>query len=138
MTSRSLTTCLVKRVRNQKQGARVSEEKQNPKQPQRLRQTKHVGAHSCNEKKKSNSKFCQRHRSSYEPMRYQADKENDTEAFEHIMDDAVKAELALEDFQKENVGRWRKKFVVWAQWKRRYGVVVSFKERERGAADGRR
>eukprot|EP00969_Alexandrium_andersonii_P085349 3763529-Alexandrium_andersonii.AAC.1 len=47
------------------------------------------------------------------------------------MSDPQKAAMALDKFRKENyvAGKFRKKLIDWAQWKRSFGIRLSFTER---------
>eukprot|EP00959_Pyramimonas_sp_CCMP1952_P151692 3173816-Pyramimonas_sp.AAC.1 len=85
-------------------------------------------AQQCNEKKKANSKFCPKHHRSAENIKNQAERDGELQTYEQIFNDPVKADQALEQFDRDNCdGRFRKKLIEWGQWKRQFGVKVSTK-----------
>eukprot|EP00969_Alexandrium_andersonii_P186703 8249211-Alexandrium_andersonii.AAC.1 len=64
-------------------------------------------------------------------MRYQAVAAGALTTFSEIMSDPQKAAMALDKFRKENyiAGKFRKKLIDWAHWKRSFGIRMSFTER---------
>ncbi|CAK0850852.1 unnamed protein product, partial [Prorocentrum cordatum] len=87
-------------------------------------------AASCRSKKKHNGKFCIQHHKGAENCKNQAQKDGEIETYNQIFNDPVKADQALEQYEKDNCeGRFRKRLIDWGQWKRQFGVRVSTKVR---------
>ena len=81
----------------------------------------------CPNPKKGNKKWCIEHNSAADGMVYQAERATPPEldGLHEVLEDPGKAETALNDFIKENTGRYRKKLIEWGRWKKRYGVRIT-------------
>ena len=86
----------------------------------------------CDEPKKPNSRFCKTHHPCMEAIKTQAFNKGEMEAFDQIFDDEAKCRAAMAQFAKDNPPgkRFRKSIIDWAQWKKAYGVRVSFLTRD--------
>lgn len=87
--------------------------------------------HGCDARKKGNSDMCADHHKVKESIRYQAERDTEMKSFNEIFSDPFKAEMAINKFRKENFidGKFRKKLIDWASWKRTFGVRVSYTTR---------
>ena len=88
---------------------------------------------SCQLKKSSTSKFCQRHNSVKENMRYQAEQAipPQLDGLYQVLADPSKAELAVNQFMLDNPdGVRRKRLIDWVAFKRTFGVKIKFTVRE--------
>jgi hypothetical protein len=101
--------------------------------PKKIAKDNSCFAAECMEKKKSNGKFCHGHDRGAAAMKYQAQAAIpcEIETYNQLMEDPVQAKLAIDDFLRNHCeGRFRKKLIDWATWKKRYGVKTSVKVRE--------
>ena len=88
-------------------------------------------AASCMEQKCLNSTFCRQHNRFAESMKYQAAQTKELSAYKDVMNDPSKAQVALEDWERDNPeGSSRKRLICWATFRERHGVRVAFTIRE--------
>ena len=82
----------------------------------------------CPNKKKANSRFCLVHNPPAEVIKSQAVAKNELQAYESVMYSKEKAALAIGQFMMDSPpGKFRKKLIDFAQWKKAYGVRTSMK-----------
>ena len=86
----------------------------------------------CDLQKKGNSKFCKDHHPMYESIKHQAHNKGEMEAFIEVFACEAKARAALLQWVKDNPPgkRFRKKLIDFHQWRRDYGVRISFVQRD--------
>ena len=86
----------------------------------------------CDLQKKANSKFCKDHNPMYESIRLQAHNKGEMQAFIEVFACEAKARAALLQWVKDNPPgkRFRKKLIDFHQWRRDYGVRISFVQRD--------
>ena len=86
----------------------------------------------CDEPKKPNSRFCKTHHPCMEAIKTQALNKGEMEAFDQMFNDEAKCRAAIAQFAKDDPPgkRFRKSIIDWAQWKKAYGVRVSFLTRD--------
>ena len=91
-------------------------------------------ANTCEAKVKAHSKFCPKHHRDVEAIRYQAKQKKDKqieEAVELAFNDPYKAQLALDDFDRENPsGKYRKKLIDFSAFKQKHGKRMEARVRE--------
>ncbi|CAE7249881.1 unnamed protein product [Symbiodinium sp. CCMP2592] len=90
-------------------------------------------AATCEKKVKPHSKFCGDHHKDAEAIKYQARQKKNPEitaAVEAALSDPAKAQLALDDFHKNNPsGKFRKSLIDWTQFQQTFGKRAEFRVR---------
>ena len=89
---------------------------------------------TCTEKAKPHSKWCVKHSKDTEAMKYQARQQQDDgktlQMLETALSDANKADLALDEFDRENPrGRFRKNLIDWSAFEQKFGRRAEVRNR---------
>ena len=115
-----------------KRRAAAAAPKKQPKGNKAGAEAKKCFASKCCRPKKLNSKFCADHHRCAENMSYQAKAKTPPEmnSLLEVLNDPGKAQIALDDFCRDNPHNGRKKLIDWLSFKRKHGVRVSVTYRE--------
>ena len=85
-------------------------------------------AATCAAPAKNHSKWCERHEPMVKAMTYQATTKGELPTLNKILEDAGKSDAALAEWEKENPeGKWKKKLIDWAQWRKDFKISVKIK-----------